>query len=390
MSGSAEDSQGRRQRLNDELVEVVKHMGQIGPRINEVARLSRQYKESVRYRYHKFFLNKGIMIQATPDFSKLGFARLIVFAKLKAELEDRAASVFTTLSETCYVRSYARTLLTHMYIIQVAVPAGLKRECEASLKKLREEGLFTELRILEFEELRNPPMMAEFYNFITERWSFPWPDSSLGEPRLAYTRRGDAEKYDRIDLLVLKELEIDASRTLVQIAEKVGVPFKTVQSHYMNHIEGRHLVRAYRVVWPESRYDSLRGKAVSRKDRYVEVTILLKGGTAMENAELRTLLNRLPFLWYEAAGPDYWAELYLPNEGYVRFLQYLDDFACSVGDKLAVSVMDQDRALRYTIPYTLFDAESKDWRLEGNLMDRIMTNLGTTSPSPGKGLVIDR
>jgi len=369
--------------LNDELADVAKHIAQVGPRINEVARRSQQYKESVRYRYRKFFLNKGMAIQATPNYPRLGFTRLIVFAKLAPEFESWAAAIFTSMSESCYLRSFTRTILEHEYIIHVAPPKQFKEECSAVFRRFHDAGLFTECRVLEFEEIRNPPMKAEFYNFPNETWKFQWPKPDDEKPTFAHRTLEKVEKYDRFDLLILKELEIDANRSLVQISGRVGVPAGTLQFHYLNHVEGRNLVRAYNMSWPGSRYDFERGIPLTKKDRYVEVTILLEGGTKLENAELRALLNRIPFLWSEAIEPHYCAEVFLPNDLYVGFLEYLEGFAGRVGKKMKVFVMHQDRALRFTISYKLFDTETKSWRFDQDSINSMLDDLVTSTKTAG-------
>ena len=324
-------------------------------------------------------MKRGITIQATPNFSKLGFTRLIIFARLAPRFESRAGAIFTMMSELCYLRGFTCSIPSQEYTIHVTVPKQLKQECASVFTGFRNAGLFTDCKILEFEEMRNPPMKAEYYNFTTETWNFQWPKSSGVWPTLVRAAREDVEKYDRFDLLILKELELDANRNLVQMSDRVGVPFRTLQFHY-NHVEGRNLVRDYRVRWPGCSYDFEHDRVVTRKNRYIEVTILLEGGTEWENAELRALLNRIPFLWSEAVEPNYWAELFIPYLSYTDFLQYLEDFASRVGDKLKISVMDQERALRYSIPYGLFDAETKRWRLDAKSINSWLENLLSDSP----------
>jgi hypothetical protein len=376
---SSEAPQARRLRLNNELVNAAKHIGRVGPRINHVARLSSQHKESLRYRYHQYFLNRGITIQATPNFSKLGFTRLVIFARLAPRFESRAVAIFTILSELCYLRGFTRSIPSQEYTIHVAVPTQLKEECASAFMKFRNSGLFTDCKVLEFAEIRNPPMKADLYNFTSEAWDFQWPKSAGVWPAFAEAKREQVEKYDRFDLLILKELEIDANRNLVQMADRVDVPFRTLQFHY-NHVEGRNLVRDYRVMWPASSYDFEHDKIVFKKNRYFEVTVLLEGGSKWENTELRALLNRIPFLWSEAVEPNYWAELFIPYLSYMDFLHYLEDFAGRVGKKFKVSLMDQERALRYTIPYNLFDAKIRCWRLDLENVNGWLENLLSNDP----------
>jgi DNA-binding Lrp family transcriptional regulator len=244
LSRSFEESAARERRTKTDLVKVAKYIGEIGPKINQVAKLSNQSKESVRYRYHKLIINKGIAIQACPNYQRLGFARLIVFAKLAPEFENEAAKVFTEMSEFCYLHSFTRNILSQEYTIHIVVPMQLKEESALLFRKLREVGLFTEVKVLEFAEVRNPPMKAEYYDFGNESWEFEWPQRDLEHPIPFSVKHEEVEKYDRYDLLILKELEKDASRNLIKMADNVQVSFRVLQAHYLNHVAGRGLVRS--------------------------------------------------------------------------------------------------------------------------------------------------
>jgi len=364
LSRQSDDSRGR-EKAKVDLAKVVKYVGEVGPRINQVARLSHQYRESVRYRYRKYLLEKGLAVQASPNYSRLGFTRLIAFVRLPPALESHSASIFTIMSDDCFLHSYTRTLLSHEYICHLAAPRQLRGEVEAVFRRLHDIGLFAEVRMLEFEQIRNPPMKAEYYDFGHDVWNFDWPqpDSKVLMP-LTVTQ-DEVAKYDKTDLLILKELEIDANRSLVKMAANVKLNVKQLDFHYLKHVRGRRLVRSYNVGWQGSRVDYNLGKVVTKKEHYVEVTVILEEASKSEIAELMTLLNALPFLWSEAFGPSYCAELFIPPGSYIRFLEYLEPFAGKVGDKMKTFVMDQTRALRYTISYKLFD-ESSGWRLDAN------------------------
>jgi len=381
MISSPNESDVKGQPRNGDISRLARCIGEVGPKINQIARLTGQHKESARYRYHKFFLDKGITIQATPNYSKLGLGRLIVYAKFADEFEPQATAILSAMSELCYLHSFTRTILSHEYIIHVVVPKEHLGRCASLFKRFHEIGLFTQLKVLEFGEVRNPPMKAEYYDFSTGRWSFDWPPKEGKALSFMSSTRQEIEKYDKLDLLILKELEIDANRTVVKMAENVQANVKTLEFHYVDHVEARGLIKAYRVTWPGSRYDFNLDKAILKKHRYTEVAILLEGATKIENAELISLLNKTPFLWCEAVEPNYWAELFVPANSYIEFLEYIGDFAGSVGDKMKVLDMDQGRALRFTISYKLFDNESRTWRLDSedvinrfeNLISRIRT-----------------
>lgn len=380
MGDDSNHSESPRRRLNRELVQMAHCLAEVGPNINEIARQTGQYKETVRYRYHRFFLDKGITVQAAPSYSRLGFTRLIVVAKLARSCEANAKSIFTALRESCYLHSFTRVMLSGEYIIHVAVPSELAERCAAVYRVLNESGLFEELEILEFEQMRNPPMKPEFFNFVRGTWSFDWSSARANGTKLPLSVRPKVEKYDRIDLLILKELDIDASRTLVKMVENVKVSLNALEFHYRSHVKSRGLIKGYRLVWQGTKYDREQRKVVSRKDS-VELTILLKDGTREEVAELMLLLNSTPFLWSEAYGGAYCAEVFLPNHAYTGFLEYIDGFANKVRKRMRVFVMDQSHALRFVIQYKLFDGVSRTWLLNE---EAVLEALGSRAPLAGR------
>ena len=93
------------------------------------------------------------------------------------------------------------------------------------------------------------------------------------------------------------------------------------------------------------------------------------------------LLNSMPFLWSEAYGSAYCAEVFIPNYAYIGFLEYIDGFANTVGEKLRIFVMDQSHALRFVIQYDLFDGVSRKWLLDERA---VLNALGSLAPVAGR------
>ena len=67
---------------NADLVRMTRQIMEVGPHIGEVARRTGVFKETLRYRFHKYFLQRGFVVQANLDYQKLGLKRLIIVAKL--------------------------------------------------------------------------------------------------------------------------------------------------------------------------------------------------------------------------------------------------------------------------------------------------------------------
>jgi len=354
-------------------------LAETGPNINEIARVTSCHKETVRYRYHRFFLDRGITVQAMPSYAKLGFKRLILVAKLAPSYEPIAKDIFDALSELCYLHSYTRVMLRGMYLVHVAVPGELAERCAGVYMDLQRAGLFVELEVLVFEEMRNPPMKPERFDFVRSKWSVDWNSIKPTDSKLPSTATPKVERYDRVDLLILKELEIDAGRTLVKMAHNVNVSLNALEFHRREHVEARGMIKGYRLIWQGTHYDFAQQRPVSRND-YIELTILLENGTRDEVTELMMLLNSTPFLWSEACGAAYCAEVFVPTYEFVGLLAYLDKFASKVGERLRMFTMDQNQAVRFVISYALFDGESRKWQLDSR---SVMGMLRHLAPSIG-------
>lgn len=255
---------------------MINYLMEFGPNVNEIARHTGQFNESVRYRYRKYVVEKQFAIQANLNYSKLGFARLVLFAKLAPQFVPYASAVFMAMSDLCYLKGFQRLIFDGSYIIQVAVPTDLAAECAALYSTFQKMGLFAELEINRFEEMRNVPMKPEYYDFATGSWSYDWPNPDVMGANLVPSEKSEVEPYDRMDLLILKELEADARRSFVTIAKNVDVPYKSIHRHYLKHVLGRGLIKGYRILWQGSRYDFKREKAMTKKHRYIESAIILK------------------------------------------------------------------------------------------------------------------
>lgn len=98
---------------------------------------------------------------------------------------------------------------------------------------------------------------TNWFDKQSAEWIFPWnewieeiermePPSEL--PYSLIDPVAFPQKADYIDIFTLKELEIDATRSLRSIASKLGVSLQTVKYHFDNHIVKRRLLESYQVI----------------------------------------------------------------------------------------------------------------------------------------------
>lgn len=347
--------------VNARTVQLVKLLTDLGPDIPEIARKLGQFKESVRYRYKEKILNKGFSVQAAVNHERLGLRRMILIVEFAPPYKTYAQAIFAAMNELSYLVGFARAIIGGEYIVNVSAPNALYDEVREFYLALKEKGIFTEMEILDFDWLRTAPMKAEFYDFDTGRWDFEWQSPGSQDYEAAAYEPSSMCKFDYIDLLIVKELQLDANKSLREISNKIGVNYKKLAWHHATHVCARKMLRGYSVNWMGTRYDYSIEKALHRKHRYFAADVFVRNVSERDIMILRQSIDRLPFIWGEAAGKNYYAQLALPVDFTVEGLQYIGDTASTMKDRMSLYIIDQTDALSFTIPYSLYSQDTKKW-----------------------------
>lgn len=353
--------QREQEDVNTRTVQLVRLLTELGPDVPEIARRLGQFKESVRYRYKEKILNKGFAVQAAVDHERLGLKRVMLVADFSETYKNYAAAILTAMSEVSYVVSFAKSLIGGEYIVNLSVPSELIGEVREFLLALKERGMFAKLEILEFDWARVVPMKPDFYDFDTGRWDFEWQNPAPQDYEAAAYEPSKRGKFDYIDLLIMKELQMDANKSMKEISEKLNINYKKLAWHHTAHVCGRKLLSGYTVNWMGTRYDYNLEKALHRKHRYFAIDFMVRDTNEFESMTLRHEMDRLPFLWFEGSGRNYFAELAVPVDYVVEGLQYLGNTSRGVKEKMSIHAIDQTEAARFTIPYSLYDPATKRW-----------------------------
>jgi hypothetical protein len=349
--------------------QLVNLLYELGPDIPEISRRLGQYKESVRYRYKEKILAKGFAVNASVDNERLGLKRMILVLDFSKEFEPFAESILSVMNELCYLVSYAKTFLGGFYIVNESVPTEYVEDVRQFFLQMKEEGMFTKVETLEFDWARQVPMKADCYDFNTGRWDFDL--SAESDFRSATYSPSTPARFDYVDLLILKELQINADRSLKEISERLDLNYKKLVWHYTTHVVGRRLIRGYSVNWMGTRYDYKLERALHRKHSYFAMGLFAKNLSTEEVMSLRQKIDRLPFLWFEASGKDYFAEFSFPVDHMVEGIEYLSDAIVDLEGRVQVYPINQTKAAAFTIPYSLFDLRQKRWVFDGpGLADR--------------------
>jgi len=352
----------KKQVTNAGTAQLAELITQMGPDINGIARRLGQYKESVRYRYNEKILGKGIAVQGAIDHEKLGLKRVVFIVEFSDEYEKYAQSILIAMSDLCYVTGFEKIMPDGSYMVNASVPDEFVDQYSDFIKELELKGLFRCERMLTFDWFRQVPMRAKFYDFDTGRWDFDW--SNPGRPEAWGFKPSKRIRFDYTDLLIVKELRIDATVLLKDMAKKFNIGYKKLAWHYNTHVKQRGLLRGYTLNWMGTRYDFKLEKALHRKHRYFQVDLLAEDLSETERMELMSKTNSLPFLWAEMGGRNYWAQLAFPVDNMVEAYQYLTNAMKPIKNRARLIAMDQTNALSFTISYRLFDERRKVWTFD--------------------------
>jgi hypothetical protein len=347
--------------VNSRTVQLVRLLTELGPDIPEIARRLGQFKESVRYRYKEKILNKGFAVQAAVDHERLGLKRMMLIVDFPEAYKSYAQAILTAMSEVSYVVGFAKSLIGGEFVVNLSVPTDVAEEVKEFLVALQQREMFSKLEILEFDLFRTVPMKPEFYDFDTGRWDVEWQNPSPGDYEAAGYMPSKRGKFDFVDLLIIKELQMDANKSLKEMSEKLNLNYKKLAWHHSTHVCAQKLLQGYTVNWMGTRYDYTLEKVLHRKHRYFAIDFIVRDVSELETMTLRQQIDRLPFLWGEAAGRNYFAELAIPVDYVVEGLQYLGKAGSPVRNRTGVYAIDQTEAARFTIPYTLYDPASRAW-----------------------------
>jgi DNA-binding Lrp family transcriptional regulator len=351
-------------------VALVKLITEIGPDIAEISRRLGQFKESVRYRYKEKIINNGFAIKATPNYGALGLKRLVMKVKVADVYAEIAQKVFAAMSDLCYVVAYAATVPDSSYLLHAGIPSRFDGEFRAMMGGLKGMGIFDSIEYFDCDHFRVAPMRAECFDFEHGIWDFDWSRPLPLDAEAAKGMIWPEAEFDKTDLLIVKELWKNGRQSLKDIQGSIRqvngaeINYKTLVWHYTHHVLTRKLIDGYSIGWHGAKYDFDAEKKKLRPHGYLPMALTVKGINDQERMTLMGTLNRLPFLWSEATGRDYYAQFSFPVENTNEALEYMNQVVRPFGARATCHLLNQKEMLSFTIGHNLYDDANGRWTFE--------------------------
>lgn len=337
------------------IVDAVRKVG-----IGNVSLLSRMTGipiETVRYKLAKQFSRLGLAVGVSIDYHRLGLSKMLVDLTIDPALDDQAEVILDRLARVAGLTYRAREVFQGRFMTIFAVPAGFKDEFRLFLKSLVDKNVLHNFEVKPLAWMRKLSFRPDLYDFRRGGWNIDWSrvDSTpieVVQPALSLEPSEHVE-LDRLDVLLAKELQIDAFRPLNVIARKLRVHGKTLRYHYNRHVVP--LTRNYYVRWTAA------GASVQMAD-VIQVLIEFRNLTEKELALSRQVMNRFPFTDVEGSDERgfYFVTATVPAPMLVDSLNYVAKHFMPHKSKIEVRMFDFRSTMAYTIPYELFD-EERGW-----------------------------
>lgn len=336
---------------------IIDAIQKVGPKnVSKLSRLIGVHPETVRYKLNRRFRKLGFHIHAEADYRKLGLVPHWAELRLSPKLAESPRSLLLAMNEHAYLVYYGKLLPQGNFACLFAIPEGRAEEQKSFLTYLQDNEMIQSYTLKEVTGSRRPTMNPRFFNFQSNRWDVDWNQVKLSQgPEMKIEGKAQQADIDYQDLLLVKELQMDALQHIASIAKKVRVQQKALEYHYRVHLQKEKLVSGYLVRWQRDIEGS-----VSHSALLARLTFRYLGNSL---ASVQKAVGRIPFLWEEDLQVDgtYIATVNIPVQEATSTFDYLNSQIPDLYGKVELSFVKKSEASAFTIPYHMFEG---GWRYD--------------------------
>jgi hypothetical protein len=350
---------------------IIAAIGSAGPRnVAQIARLTGAHQETIRYKIKKRFAGRGFRFQAEVDYSRLGLSLYWARLELHPLYHSSASRFFDALNRAGYLVHFSKIVPSGHFVALFALPSGKGGDLGRFLDRLVDRRIITGFALSRVLAERHKPMDVGHFNFQKGRWEVDWQRvKASAESPLPAEGGQPSRMADEVDMLMIKELQIDGLQHTVGIARKLRMNSKTLEYHYRTHIIGRKLVPRYRVRWMRDLT-----KTVGHSTLVAVLTFRKLHEDDYRN--IQRAVSRMPYLWVEYRLKDgtYIAILGVPTAEFMEMMGYVNDELPLLGAKVETGFMKVGESFNFTIPYNMFS--DGEWKFDvGEMEEAVLKEL---------------
>ena len=355
-----------------DIVRLIKAIEKVGPRNAAlIARITGIPERTARYWIKVKLPGLGFVFRPVVDESRLGLVKHLMRARFRDDLEHAALNVLDVLGRRAYLTYYAGLMPHDEFIALVDLPVNMEDNYKALLYELANAGVLDSYELYPLDEVWKTSTDVRYFDFNRGTWALDVvvPDEEIGE-RTTVIKRANCEEpsIDKIDLLIVKELQKDALQPFTQMAETLGVDEATLRYHYREHVLNG-IISGYVVHW-HLKGSLLRGDSMG--------LVLLSEVDEGMFARMSSILAKIPFSRFEGISIEhalYVLIMEVPTSWLASTLKLIRGARLPRGAEL--TFIDGLRIGNFTIPYKLYDDEvgwTFDKKSVRNEVDRVLSS----------------
>jgi hypothetical protein len=345
---------------------------EVGADIPEISRRMGLPLETVRYIYKERIINKRRMtVQRELEHDKLGLKHIQFVVTLDPEIEPLfyRGSLLSGVWEDVYAKTAYRIIPENQFFLDHLAPPALHTRLKDFYANLEDLGVLKINETYDCNRLIHSRMWVEDYNWDLPGWDFDWSPSSLKPPEnIEDPPASDPVKFDKLDLLMVKDFEVDSDQTVADLAARNSISRPSAFWHFRKHVEAQGVFGKHRIRWLGTTRDSKTGQILQRQS-FVGINFIAKELSSAEMMNVRAHLHSIPYLWSEQVGDtDYNAETFIPSLSLMEAFGFFSKILRPLGTRARIFTVDQSVSSNYSIHPHLFDDESDRWIYKGDIV----------------------
>jgi len=242
-----------REKLDTMDVNILVALATYGPRnLTKIARKLNTSVEVVRYRIKRMSSLFYLRLLTNIYHTNLGLKKAFFFAPATPGYEDL---LFECLKVNKFYQYLSRCYgMFEGCVGNYLIPQGHEYEFKQFILEIEKLGIAKNIQLFWSTCFHTVKPTGKWFNYQSESWVFPWEEwveEILTEgTELPYTLVDPKDfpmKADEIDILILPELEKDATTSFACIARKLGTNLERVKYHYEKHCIQRRIIEDFQI-----------------------------------------------------------------------------------------------------------------------------------------------
>jgi DNA-binding Lrp family transcriptional regulator len=331
---------------------VLESLAKFGPRnITKVARKLDMPAETLRKRLKRLCSQTFLRFNINIYHTNIGLRKAVVFAEAIPGYEDL---LFDCLKQNEFWIFVGRCYGMFEGCVGIfTIPKDHCSEFEQFLAEVKKLGATRNVEVFWSTCFHSVPARCKWFNPQAGTWNFQWNDwideiKSEGM-KLPYTLV-DPKDFpvlaDEIDILMLKELEKDATTRLAKLAEMLKISPQLARYHFQKHLIERGLIEGFEVTAFHFGQGSEFSFFIFKFDNFEK---LAKFASSLLDKSFVKALGKI------LGENTLYGYIYLPSSEFRKFLSALSKLVRNgFLQSYRYVIQDLSRSSRATIPYQCF------------------------------------